>query len=1234
MARSCGLEHKSSYGNKKQQSMLYKRLLDYTMDETKANNLHLLAQQTKYNKLHSNKENLDETEELKFDVFMNQIYFPDVLKVTDSSMLKVTLAEIKEMIHKRIAIINKNLTPDSTLDNRQKRLQVELQILQKLVNNKAVNEAEFVVEFVDRMHSLIHEASEILDNLTTDGVEVNANDVKNLVDIRNEFASMKLFERIESLRKDPEVKKMMDTIDTNRTDENQTTITEKINYILREKAKVERDYIEKGIPLMADWLLKYNPSTINASVNALVNNIKTYKRGKHFIRKDDDYKKLVQEHKDGKLTKDEYDQSIENLAIQQIYDRNLISRSSVIADLKRAYRDKSGFSLFFDPFIYTNDKVLGLFARALKEETYKAAMQSRDTAIEQEKYYQNFIRATGRNPFNAETFNDGLYEEIEIYSLSHKKKIKRLSFIQKFNISLFEGEKDKLYKSLHETTINNLKERNTPITSKISKFTQEKYDEWIQSEEGKAWRDTAEWEVYKNEKKVILAKWFSENTEPTPDAMQKIRQIQKEISGLKAIINELIFKEKAGTITYDEKHKLRKNIVLREDREQWLYTNTINRGINNVIIPKGSLAQPKENKYLNKKYTDLTQNEALFTYYNHLLDQYKTDQKKISKSHLSNNIWEDFIYYLPSVRKNNKDIYIESHGNFISAVKNDIWDALKITDTDTQFGITDETGAQVQTIPVFFTHAVEAQHVSKDIVSSILQFHNMTNEYKAKAKIHSQILLMQDIIDNRETAKTNSLGQAIVDVVAKKFGIDRNVLKKDRSNYSRSLEEFIKLNFYGQKTESMMVGGKYSINKIANKLAMFTGINALAFNALQGVNNMMIGNLLFFTESLSKQYINHKNWLKAQQYFWEGKAGVMDLNRFNAVTKFGQLVEIFDPLQGKYIDKYGKNITGPAMKKAFKMDAIFFLQNGGEFQMQTQTMLAILDATTVKDKDGNIIKKEDGTNLTLYEAYKPRKEDGKIELDSRVTKVQLENNPNFDISVNDIRTIIHGLNGKMHGKYNSFDKSVLQRQWYGQLIMLFRGWIIPGIRRRWGFGGGPNTDFEMGHISEGTYISFFRFVKQSLEDRTLPLATFNTLSDMEKSNVIKTAVEMLALISLIVITKALAGIDTDDDDEELYFIMYQIRRLQADIGFYIRPGEAYRILKSPSATLNMYSKVVRVANQALNPLEEYQRKSGMNEKGDNKLWSRVRDLLPLINNIEKSLTPSESYSWFTQYNVN
>lgn len=1244
-SRACSLEQVKSYGkdSQKKPSILYAALRNHFKDDDIARRYHALAQQPQYKHLHVDSANLDETGELKMDAFLNLIYWPDVIKSKDKSSITEKISRIREMIDKRINILSTMLTSDDTNDGgRRRKLYIEMKALQHALEKGKLDEADFLVRFIDDMHRLVSEASVILDNIKDDGTtEFNADNIRDLVDIRNEFASLGVFENLNELIKEPAVKQTFDKINIERAKAGEMSFEAKIKDVIEKKNKAEKDYIEKAIPIQANWLLKYNSNTINLSVHALANNIRANNRGKYFVTKDDEYKKKTKEFKDGKLTKEQYDEALTHLAVQQLYDRSLITRKSLIEDMKRAYRDKSGFSLYFDPFIYTSNRTLGLFARALKEELYQAAKASKDTALQLENHYNKFLETTGRSAFNADKFNDGLFEEIEVYSPSHGKHIKRLSFIQEFDISKFNKNKKEFFDNVHTSTLNSLNKRNIKLLGLDYDKSQKEIAEWFTTEAGKKWLyHSKEGEKYLITKNALISNWYIKNTEPIADAQE---QIKKKLLTRKALLREVgvLKKKKADNkeLTYDEETILANAYVKLEENNQWFRANTFARSSDDVLIPKGPLAQPKKADYTNEKYNELLkpENKALLDYYNALLEQYKKDQRRLPSHELDTNSWNNFSYFLPSVPKNNKDIYIEAHGNLINAVKKDFHDAITITDTDTQFGITDETGSLVRKVPIFFVNPAEADYVSKDIVSSVLQFNHMVNEYKAKANIQAQVLAMQDIIDARPTSKTNSLGQRLIDAFAKKHGNPDDIDLKQKTNYSESLENYIDLIFYGEKSVDAMIG-KISLTKLTSKLTGITSLNALAFNALQGTSNIVFGELMFFTEAMGAQFYNHSNLVHAKDLFWrQNHAGMDDLGKFNPKTKMGKLAsQIYDPVQGKFLDSTGHNVTGSALKKAMQSDTLFFMQHGGEFEMQTQTMLAILDAMKVQDKDGKLLLKENSKEMTLYEAYEIDEKTGLIKLNDKVDKIV--NKDGVEMTEADIRAIIHGINGKLHGKYNNADKTVLQRQWYGKLAFLFRGWLVPGIRKRWGFSlsGEPSMDFETGMISEGTYISFMRLIRESLKEKQSLISTFKRMSAMEQAGVVKTLTEITALIAAIAIVWGLSKLDGDDDDEEktmfeeefLAFFKYQARRLQSELLFYVNPSEFYKIMKSPSATINMIAKIMRVWDQLGSPMELYERQSGFNEKGDSKLWARFRDVLPVINNIEKSITPSESYEWF------
>ena len=79
------------------------------------------------------------------------------------------------------------------------------------------------------------------------------------------------------------------------------------------------------------------------------------------------------------------------------------------------------------------------------------------------------------------------------------------------------------------------------------------------------------------------------------------------------------------------------------------------------------------------------------TYYNLLLDQYKKDQKRLGRSALRRNSWDDFSYILPSIRKEGYD----DSGEWSPKSIKDIADDSEPQETDTEFGaLIDLTGTE------------------------------------------------------------------------------------------------------------------------------------------------------------------------------------------------------------------------------------------------------------------------------------------------------------------------------------------------------------------------------------------------------------------------------------------------------------------------------------------------------------------------------------------------------------
>ena len=362
-----------------------------------------------------------------------------------------------------------------------------------------------------------------------------------------------------------------------------------------------------------------------------------------------------------------------------------------------------------------------------------------------------------------------------------------------------------------------------------------------------------------------------------------------------------------------------------------------------------------------------------------------------------------------------------------------------------------------------------------------------------------------------------------------------------------------------------------------------------------------------------------------------------------APTSFlGQINEMYDMVQGTFEDAIGKNVTGTKVKKLFTTDALFFLQHGAEHELQVSRGLAMLSFTKAKDKDGKQIKNKDGSNMTMLDAHK-KDSKGRVRLDPKVA--------NFDKMT--FMNRLHGINKRTNGVYNDFDKMHLKRLWHGKLWMLFRGWMMPGYRRRFGHGSFLTSagqkwhvDQELGTLTQGTYITFWGGLVDSIMKRRNAFADMTTL---EKQNLKRTLIEVVAFATAAAILLALST-DDDDDKENNYainFLLYQARRLQTELGAYtpiLGTMEIFRLLEAPTATLRPIDRTFDFVNSTFknilyfgtggNLVDEkhiyYQRNSGPNKRGEFKWDNKLRRLVPGLNGLEKSKTPEEMVKWFNR----
>jgi len=227
---------------------------------------------------------------------------------------------------------------------------------------------------------------------------------------------------------------------------------------------------------------------------------------------------------------------------------------------------------------------------------------------------------------------------------------------------------------------------------------------------------------------------------------------------------------------------------------------------------------------------------------------------------------------------------------------------------------------------------------------------------------------------------------------------------------------------------------------------------------------------------------------------------------------------------------------------------------------------------------------------------------------------------------------IHGVATRIHGAYGLQERVAAQRYIIGKLAYMYRKFIVPGIRRRYG----RNEYSErLQQTTEGNYVTTWKFFSKlftELNGAKFAMMGENwaALTPHEKANMKRTMAEVGALISIIILANFAYTNwgDTDDPGEERFWALlaYQAYRLKAEMLFYSpKLDESMSLLRSPMASMSMMENFIKLTGQLFNPFEEYQRGPW---KGHYKLTKDVVAFIPVYKQYYKFRDIEEQIQWF------
>jgi hypothetical protein len=593
---------------------------------------------------------------------------------------------------------------------------------------------------------------------------------------------------------------------------------------------------------------------------------------------------------------------------------------------------------------------------------------------------------------------------------------------------------------------------------------------------------------------------------------------------------------------------------------------------------------------------------------------------------------------------------------------------------DTEFGtkasVLDFNNKEVQILPVYYTkkRANETEDdMTTDVVSSMIAYTAMACDYRSMLEVADALEIGKDIMENQSygTEVGKSVGNRIVEQTIRGLGEDvkiRASMRGDKSLLAQKLEDFMSAQVYGKYSKDagdIVINGKDTgINKrkVVGQVGMLTSISALGLNIAAGLNSMLNNKWQMFIESLGGRYFNLKDVAKAKALYMKYLPIL--------VAQSGDRVKTADNYVGLWNEKFNvqqdheKNVRHVQFNRKtwfgrlMNWSTAFFCNNMGDHLSNSQLSIALALRYPMLDNKGNTTdlfhsfegveeggERGLGASLQLKKGY--RKADG-----SEFTRADLI----------DFINLQNELSVQMFGAYNYADRNAFQRTMTGALVMMFRGYLVPQLYKRYHL---STYNLNLKDYTEGYYNTFGRFMWSMVKDikqGTFHLAqNWGNLSKYEKANVRKATVEFGTIILLgLLFSGAFKppkekkkgnvygwvdnpyGNGKTLEEKKTWFestLLYQSRRLYTEIAaFTPTPAffkESAKLLKEPMASLSTADDIINMM-KLLFPTEYMSYVQSGRYKGHTKAYKDVMEspFIPFYRNLYKWYHPEDMVSYY------
>lgn len=507
---------------------------------------------------------------------------------------------------------------------------------------------------------------------------------------------------------------------------------------------------------------------------------------------------------------------------------------------------------------------------------------------------------------------------------------------------------------------------------------------------------------------------------------------------------------------------------------------------------------------------------------------------------------------------------------------------------------------------------VKAGEIEGDLVQNLIAFSAMAENFEVMSNIEDDLLAIANIMQQRTYYQTDSIGRKLIAKGSKMNKTDDGtpVIKRPEDVLAtKRLKKWFQMVYYNNQEFN-----RSTVALVAKRVQNFTSLKGIGFNIFGGINNYVMARINNGIETAGSLYYDRPAINRAvKEYNTDYLPGVFkglgkSKDSYYAEkepnSKYEAMVQYFRIVK-KYQDDSGRIDA---------MSWAYLFQEGGEYNAQSKTGIAILMSRTLTNKST-------GESLSVFDAFEFNPNTGDLKLKDGFELLDKERY--------DITNYILEVNKQIHGNYAFEDRMVLQEHWLGQLAAQFHKWVYPAYKVRFK---ARYNDVNLGTV-EGRYVTVMNFVKYVKESEGGFIEKLRTgwqnMDAIQVKNMYKNIAELAffaASFAMYGIFRALSeGVDKDDETLKRWvnFMAYQQSRQMNEITTLmpvVGVEEQFMLAKSPIAilgTLKAFSEaIMSTASLPFPPYNKNYYERGVH-KDELKAWKEWKDIIPVLSLLNK-----------------